>query len=153
MIYIECYADELLIEILGISSKNIEHSHGKGNVCKKLKSKRNSVGMVDADPQTEGPRYIKTLDFVEAKDDITVLYDAKLHNNVVVINPYLEAWLVKAAKNSNINLLQYNLDENPTKFKKVVNTDLRKLRSLLEDIKDTSSMLQTLKKILLSKQK
>ena len=51
MIYIECYADELLIEILGISSKNIEHSHGKGNVCKKLKSKRNSVGMVDADPQ------------------------------------------------------------------------------------------------------
>jgi len=47
---VECRPDFKLVKVLGIPKKKIKHVAGKGNVCRVLKKKENSVGMVDEDP-------------------------------------------------------------------------------------------------------
>ena len=51
MIYVECYADETLVKVLGIPGKEIVHAGGKGNICNKLSKTNCSKGLIDEDPQ------------------------------------------------------------------------------------------------------
>ncbi len=55
----ECEPDEVLVRSLGVPKKKIRHVHSKGNVCRRLLKNKNSVGVVDEDPESVQPSYIQ----------------------------------------------------------------------------------------------
>ena len=98
IIYVECKPDFKLVEVLGISRKKIKHVAGKGNVCRVLKKKGNSVGMVDEDPDCPQPSYLKDLRIVEESHGIKLLSDNRSHNLLILLCPNLEAWILELQK-------------------------------------------------------
>jgi hypothetical protein len=61
MIYIECRPDKILVEALSVPEEEIIHAGSKGNVCNRLSRIRNSKGLVDEDPESAQPTYIRRL--------------------------------------------------------------------------------------------
>ena len=64
MIYVECDTDVALVKNLDIPKKEIIHAGNKGNVCNRLRKTKNSIGLIDEDPQSGQPRYIKNLSLI-----------------------------------------------------------------------------------------
>lgn len=61
MIYVECKPDTTLLSVLGVPRKEIFHAGGKGNVCVRLSKITDSKGLVDEDPESPQPGYLKKL--------------------------------------------------------------------------------------------
>ncbi len=81
LLYVECHPDTVLVRTLGIPKREIRHVHSKGNVCNRLSKSRDSVGLIDEDPNSAQPNYLKTLKLVEEKHDLRLLAD-KNNNRV-----------------------------------------------------------------------
>ena len=104
MIFFECYADEVFLKVLGFSKKSIEHSFGRSRVCFKLSNAKNSMGLIDEDPNSPKEPYLRYLyEFPPIFEDesITFFYDKKS----------------KLAKDRNIDLGNvYNLSNDVKKL-------------------------------------
>lgn len=150
MIYLECYTDEALVKALGIHKKEIYHSFGKSNVCKRLEKSRNSKGLVDEDPGRTQPPYIGKMIIKSNEDDIKLLYDNDTNNNLIVLNPKLEEWILKSAKEVGVNMEDYSLPEDADELHKVIATKNppKEFVHLIEDIKKRSKMLRALEKLI-----
>lgn len=144
MIYLECEPDKVLVSAMGIPRKEIKHSFSKGNVCNRLEKSRNSKGLVDEDPLSMQPSYIKELKLYEEKDEIKLLYDEKTQNYLIVLCPTLEEWILKVVKEAKIDISSYGLPDDRGKLHETINTKLKNLKNLIDDIKQKSSMLKTL---------
>ncbi|MCZ7392012.1 MAG: hypothetical protein ABOK23_08915 [Candidatus Methanoperedens sp.] len=151
MIYLECNTDEALVRAMGVHRNEIFHSGNKGNVCKNLAKKQKSIGLVDEDPFSAQPSYIGKLKIESNKDDIKLLYDKNAQNNLIVLCPRLEDWILKAAKEARVNVKDYSLPDDADEFHKIINTKLEKFVHLIEDIKKRSKKLKTLEKLIKSK--
>ncbi len=120
MIFFECYADEVFLKVLGFSKKSIEHSFGRSRVCFKLSNAKNSMGLIDEDPNSPKEPYLRYLyGFPPIFEDesITFFYDKKSNNKMLVIRPNLEEWSLKLAKDRNIDLGNvYNLSNDVKKL-------------------------------------
>jgi len=118
MIYFECYSDQAFLHSLGVTSKNMDHSFSKGNVCNKLQRSTNSIGLVDEDPGETQPSFIRYL--IEAQrivynDQYLILFsDPKTQNRLILIRPNIEAWSIRIAKDLEIDLSSssFNLSSN-----------------------------------------
>jgi len=148
MIYVECVPDKALVKILGIPGNEIFHAGGKGNICSRLKYSKNSIGLVDEDPYSPQPNYIKKLKFQTKECSIKVLYDAEFKNYLIVLCPRLEEWILKAVKEININIADYNLPQEAMELHKVINTRIKKFENLVRDIFQKSLMLKTLARLI-----
>jgi hypothetical protein len=137
MIYLECDADQALAESLGVRNKNIEHCHGRGNVCNKLKGiKRkvsDSIGMIDEDPGSAPDKYLENIKEINNKNGIKTFKDTN-NNKLIVICPYLEAWIIKQAKASKINPKTYNLPDKPNELHREAIHKLNKFKDLIKDL-------------------
>ena len=146
MIYTECKLDSSLVRILGIPKKQINHQQGKSEVCKQLEKRENLIGMVDEDPSSVQPSYLKRL---PVKEDLPtyglkILNDTSKHNDLIILCPKLEDWILKAAKDAGIDIKRYNLPDDGDELHKVINTDPRKFERLVNDLKGKSKMLEAL---------
>ncbi len=141
MIYVECKPDEAIVITLGIPGKEIEHRNGKGSVCKRLEESINSKGLVDEDPLSTQPSYIKKLTLRSQKHDIKLLYDENAKNYLIMLCPNLEEWILKATKDAEINIKNYNLPDNIDELHKILNTKIGKLTNLLQNLKKKKSRL------------
>lgn len=146
MIYTECKPDSSLVRILGIPNKQIIHQQGKPVVCKQLEKRENWIGLVDEDPSSVQPSYLKRL---PVKEDLPtyrlkILNDTSKHNELIILCPRLEEWILKAAKESGVDIKRYNLPDDGNELHKVINTDLRKFERLVNDLKCKSKMLEAL---------
>lgn len=148
MIYLECNADFALVGILGVPRQEREHSGNKGNVCNKLKKARNSKGLVDEDPRTVQPSYLESLHLLSREHEIKVLYDEKGQNYLIILCPGLEAWIIKAAKETETNMEKFGLPDDSNELHKIINSKIPKFVSLLEYMKQNSRMLKALERIL-----
>ncbi len=144
MIFVECNADKTLLTALGIRSQEICHVFSKGNVCNRLRKNKNCIGLVDEDPGSGQPQYMETLTLVSHENAVRVLHDKNNQNNVVVLCPRLEDWIVDAAKQAELNLANYHLPANGNALHKVVNTRLDEFEKLIKDMKPASQMLKYL---------
>jgi hypothetical protein len=144
MYFVECNPDKALLCTLGISKKQVIHSYGKGNVCNRLKKTSNAIGLVDEDPKSAQPSYIKTLELIDTKDEIKLYFDSKTDNRLILLCPRLEDWIVLAARSANKDITKYGLPDNANVLHKVINIKQRNYQQLIEDIRDKSPMFKTL---------
>jgi hypothetical protein len=150
MIYVECKSDLALVKsVTKILKREIVHEKNKPEVCKRLEKQRNCKGLVDEDPWSTQPRYMKK---VSLEDDLfqyelKVFHDESNGNDFFVLCPRLEDWILKAAKQAGLNVQKYGLPNIPERLHRVINLDLDKFERLLADLKD-SKRLKTLKGLL-----
>jgi len=152
MIYIECKPDYVLVNTLTkFPRKEIIHEFkGKFEVCKRLEAMSDSRGLIDEDPASIQPAYMKGLilanDFAE--NDIKVFGDSRNNNNLIVLCPRLEEWILKSAREAGIDVRDYSLPNDAKKLHEEINISLEKLEKLLADLKNSSNRLKTLKRLL-----
>jgi len=106
-IYVECYPDKVLVDVIAerlrFSKKNIDHRSGKARICKILEKYDNCIALLDEDPYSSQPPYLKR---ILAKSDskvldkygIKVVIDANKNNRIVLLCPRLEEWIIKSTK-------------------------------------------------------
>lgn len=120
-VFVECFADEKLIEFIGVNRKSIVHSQGKGDVINSLLKTSSSIaiGVIDEDPGTNQPVAFRNFIPVSNHPDM-VLCEHKNGKNkkLIILKPKLEGWFYKAAKSVDINPTSFNLPNNPTELHK-----------------------------------
>ena len=145
----ECRTEVLLLKALGFSGKDLNHQGGKGKVCNRLKRTNKAWGLIDKDPESFQPSYLKNLEVIKEEDDIKILYDHKRENTVVMLCPRFEEWILKTAKSAKINLRDYGIPNNPLELWKEINFYLRNLERLIHKLLEKNpSRLKTLKNAL-----
>ncbi|MGI0011058.1 MAG: hypothetical protein ACREAE_06640 [Nitrosopumilaceae archaeon] len=151
MIYLECDPDKALVQTLGLSAKEIKHVYSKGNVCNRLAKSSQSKGLVDEDPLSAQPSYIRKLRLQSHEHQIKILYDEKAHNRLIVLCPRLEEWVLRAAQDAGVNIQDYGLPNNANQLHHIINTRIESLKSLIKSIRDKSKMLKALEGFINSK--
>ncbi len=153
MIYVECNSDYALVKsVTHTSKKEFNHAANKGKICNQLRKQRNCKGLVDEDPLSSQPGYMKEarLENDLREHEIKVLHDDR-NNYLIVLCPRLEEWILRAASEAGIDVRKYNLPNDAAKLHQEININLDKFAKLLEDMKD-SRRLKTLKRLLEEKQ-
>lgn len=146
MIFVECYADETLMKSLGIAGRDITHAYSKGNVCNRLQKTSGSKGLVDEDPASGQPNYLRGLRLISDTYDIKYYRDTKHTNHLIILCPDLETWIINAARKENLDLTQYDLPDNSNELHKIINCELLKFEDLLAALQKLPS-LQHLKRL------
>ncbi len=82
--------DDLLVSTLGITRKEIKHHNDKGRVCKALAQSFKEKAVIDEDPLSTQPKYLKNLIQIEIQHNIITLYDEEKQHTIIVIKPRLE---------------------------------------------------------------
>ncbi len=156
MIFVECSPDLILVQTLRrVSRKDIVHElKGKGEVCKRLAANENCVAMLDEDPGSPQPPYIKSIrlrsDVVD--QSIKVLHDNKRNNFVILLTPKLEDWILRATRLTGLNIVGYGLPSDSKELHRIINGKLDKYQDLLNDLSGKrSSMLVSLRTALETK--
>jgi len=151
MIFVECKPDRVLVwPIMGIPRRAIRHAGNKPRVCKELERRRNCRGLVDEDPWSVQPSYLRRMVVVEdlSSFSIKILYDESRGNCLVVLCPRLEEWVLEAVKEAEIDLRRYGLPRDVEKFHREVNVGLVKFERLIGDLKGHSKRIEMLKRSL-----
>lgn len=150
MIYVECKPDFALVRsITRIPRREIIHERDKSRVCNRLKRQRSCKGLVDEDPLSTQPSYMRKLKLEDDlfRAELKVFHDESNGNYLFVLCPRLEEWILKAAKEVNLNVEKYSLPNIAEKLHRVINLDLDKFEGLLTNLKELKR-LKTLKKLL-----
>lgn len=111
----ECYGDTALIECLGFLEPN--HQHGKGNVKREIKSRfpgAKAVGIIDYDKDIY--KVIDAKISLKESESLFLKQDVGTEHYFIFIKDKLEKFLLKAARESEIDPVQYNI---PNDFKKL----------------------------------
>lgn len=150
MIYVECKPDFALVKsITSIPKGEIIHQKGKSRVCQKLEKDKNCKGLLDEDPLSTQPPYMREVklegDLFQA--ELKVFHDESNGNYLFVLCPRLEDWILEATKEAHLSMKKYGLPNTSEKLHRVINIDLSKFEKLLTDLKD-SQRLKTLRKLL-----
>jgi hypothetical protein len=151
VVFVECNPDKLLLQKMGVPKRKILHAGSKSEVCKRLGKSVNSIGVVDEDPFSIQPPYIKKLKTIEnsQKLGIRVLLDETNNNLVIILSPRLEEWIIGASKEVKISMNRYGLPKDGNKLHKVINSNLDKFEKLLDELVDKSERFLALKSYLL----
>jgi len=152
MYLVECKPDAILIRSLTLASrKEIEHSGNKSHLLKKLtENYTNSKGMIDEDPGRIQPAPLQK--FKEEQDltiyDLRIMHQATRNNMLIILRPTLEDWILKAAREANIDPKEYNLPNESIGLHGQINFLLDKFQKLLDELRIESNRLRELKKYL-----
>lgn len=148
MIFVECKPDKVLVRILGIPTHEIIHAGNKSSVCKKLERSNGSKGLVDEDPDSGQPTYIRRLEIIDMRSDFKILYDPRRDNYLIILCPRLEEWILKAAREAKVEVKKYNLPNNGDYLHRIINLKIDKFERLVLDLRSKSRMLKDLESIL-----
>ena len=148
MIYVECNPDKILVKTLGLPRQEIRHAGDKGKVCNKLRNNTNSVGLVDEDPGSNPPSYFEALKHLSNDNQIRLLHDEKNKNYLIVLCPRLEEWVLRVAREREIDISKYGLSNDASELHELLTIKPERIVKLIEDIKGKSEMLKTLVRFL-----
>lgn len=151
---VECKPDQTLIEILTRTPKrNIIHSGNKsGVIIHLIKNYEDSKGVIDEDPNSRKPRSLQKFREIETFEDfdIKILGYADRNNYLVILNPRLEDWILRCAKESYVDIRAYGLPDDAIRLHEEINLQLNKFERLIRDLMKRSRRLKFLKKILMN---
>jgi len=132
MIFVEGKPDRTLLIAIGLSKKEVTIAGSKGNVCNRLKEKSDVKGVVDEDPESAQPGYIKGLTKKSEDCNLICYYDRIKQNTLIVIKPDLEKWVISWAKRHKIDTKKYYLPDNSKELKKNINQRLDKFEKFID---------------------
>lgn len=154
MTYFECYSDELLLRNLGFTAKELSggHSFGRAKVCYRLSKSNDSVALIDEDPGSSMDPYLsqvsKTVPIFT--DNYLICWKDKKNNNLlVVLRPDLETWIIRLAKDVDIDLTEYRLSNDSEKLYDLLMLSSKRetFKKLLQDLSKHKIILK-LKEVL-----
>jgi len=143
MIYVECKPDEVLVKALGIPRRGVIHEHCKGNICNRLLKSRDSKGLVDDDPRSGQPSYVRNLKVESQGQNIKLLLDEQRSNHLIVLCPTLEEFVLKASEEAGVDVKAFGLPDTLEELHKVINIRLEKFNELIPEIRN-SPLFKTL---------
>lgn len=106
-VFVECKPDEALVVALGATKRDVTHYQGKDELMKALLKRQDVTGVVDEDPFSSQPSYLKRMAAGETTDGVRLLTDTQRNHRLLLICPRLEEWLVAAAKESGLSLQNF----------------------------------------------
>ena len=134
-VFVECKPDEMLVYSLGIPRRDIEHALGRASVCAQLCRRSNHLGMVDEDPNTVPPPYLKHLEQESWAHGLRVMFDKERCNRLIMLSPRLEEWLVRAAKEAGVKLSDFGFEsDNGIQLHSEINQRLGSLEKLVVEL-------------------
>lgn len=141
MIYVECKPDTVLVRTLtGLPAREvIDEPKGKNGVVGRVMSSRNARGLVDEDPLTVQHSYLMSMHLSrdEPATGLRLLHDRIRGNNIVLLCPKLEDWVVRAARDAGTDLQDYNLPRDARQLHGVINHRLSNFQRLVEALNNT----------------
>jgi hypothetical protein len=73
MVLVECKPDERLIRLLGVPRSRIRHEGSKGDLCNRLRREENHIAVIDEDPASAQPSYLRNARLIEENHGVRVL--------------------------------------------------------------------------------
>jgi hypothetical protein len=146
----ECYADTLLLSILGFEKK-VEHSLSKSKIGWKLKKyldagvKLNTIAVYDEDPEPFKESHPFFKNFIEKHFDNELKIKILNFKDfwIIEICPDLESWILYIAKKNKFNLKEYNIPSNSKELHSLTATT-----NIPKNIKDFFLILKSTKELL-----
>lgn len=138
MVYLECKPDEALARSLGVRRRDISHQRNKEQVLKTITRVTNCIALVDEDPNSLPPPLFGQL--LRQEDSLAqgiLLYlDRRRNNQVIVLCPNLEGWVIRSAQESHIlhHRPPYRLPEAARSLHNIINDRLPSFRHLIADL-------------------
>ena len=123
-IYLERKPDEVLVKALGFLRKVVNHHNDRGRVCDKSEKEIEAIGLIDEDPGSSHPTYLKSLIAVETKHDVRLLKDANRGHILIVIQPRPEEWILTLAAKQQVDVKQFGLPDKPERLHQLVTSRL-----------------------------
>ncbi|HEY0551393.1 MAG TPA: hypothetical protein VGF13_17445 [Verrucomicrobiae bacterium] len=96
-----------MVVMLGAARQEVTHYRGKDELAKALQKRTSVVAMIDEDPLSVQPTYLKTLIVADSSNAVRLLRDVQRKHRVLVVCPRLEEWLVAAVKESGLSLQNF----------------------------------------------
>jgi hypothetical protein len=136
MLYVECYADELLAQVLGVPRREVRHECGKGNIFRRLRQLEAGKGLVDEDPSACQPAEWLQYRVVAQQGSVTLRQHVRAEaRQVIVLSPRLEEWLYERAEACQIRPEAYGLPRSAEMLKKFPRYESKPaFRKFLEDL-------------------
>ena len=143
MIIVECHSDKTLVQCLTSLPREyiIHQMRGKSGVCNQLAERTNSKGLIDEDPLSAQHPY--------EKDGVTrgnyTQYDIKhldfpsQGNELIVLCPKLEDWVLKTAQIAGIDVTRHGFPDEPNKLHRIIDQKLNEFRILVNMLKKQKS--------------
>lgn len=148
MIYVECTPDATLLKTLGIKRKEILHEGGKAKVCRRLEKKEGCKGLIDEDPNSVQPPYLKRISIEKLSNGVKTGEDNINNNTVIILSPRLEEWIIEAAREAKVDIKKHNLSDNPDELHKIINANVDKFEELIGDLRTKSKRMKVLSDLL-----
>ena len=143
MIYVECKPDQKLVQLAsGFQQREIIHElKGKYGIAARLGDQRNASGMLDEDPGKHQPSYLTKLHVSDEIIDagLKLLKDTARGNQVILLMPRLEEWVLRAAHDVDLDVIRLGLPRNPNRLHEEINLDIRKFERLLRELESNNS--------------
>ena len=143
VLVVECSPDAVLAQVLtGVPRKCLLHEANKPEVVKRLvKYCWNSKGLVDEDPGAAWPRLIREFRNREHLREygLSVFHDPERGNQLVVLHPRLEEWILAAAQGASVPVERYDLPSNSAEFRKIVKLSIDRFEHLVRDLYESRS--------------
>ena len=150
-VLIECNADKIFIQVLGIPKRNIEHAGGKGNICRKLSRFGKYIGLMDEDPNTIQSRYLENLiqsQNIEPQHRLKIIHDRDRRNLIIIVCPRLEEWILDAAEEAGVSLTDFGLPETADRLHQVNTLRPVNWQRALHELLKRSTRLQYLQRVI-----
>jgi len=131
-IVLEYNADEALMMALGISKKEIQHQPNKGAVCNYQKKEAIPIAIIDEDPGAGQPKILSDFSTKTTQHGVRLLIHRNLNQKIIVIQPFLENWLIDRCSSAKIDPQEYGLPNSGKGLHKVVNNRLEQFKRLIK---------------------
>lgn len=150
-VFVECKPDETLVLTLGVAKRSVTHYSGRDELFKALGNSQGVIGVVDEDPLSAQPTYLKRLGQCDTQDGLKCLMDQHRNHRVVILCPRLEDWLVATMKSAGLRLGDFGFQAHDAySLHGEINERLSSLRKLLDELLNAKNQrLTTLKSMLL----
>ena len=139
----ECYADTNLMNVL--TGKKCNHQKGCATVCKTLEKKlQNQFAVAIIDKDKRQPEATKEFEEICQSDSLVVCKHKERPHYLILINPAIERFILKAANESGVNLADYHLPDHLEELIRITKSqsakESKQLARLFEDIRDASNI-------------
>lgn len=144
MIFVECFPDATLaVVVTGAPPREVIHDfHGRFDVVHRLSRGQNLLGMVDEDLAAPPPPYFGRITLVADLPEaaLRVYRDPRRNNQIAVLRPRLEEWVLRAARLERADMADYNLPADIGMLREVINHRLDNLERLMNDLRGSAPM-------------
>ena len=137
----ECYVDTALIETIAPpeNKRGYNHQMGCNKVGSIMENKLNdcfALGIVDKDKRSI--KYLEQFDLIIQKENLLLFKHKQKPHFIIQISPAIEKFILDSARNANLNMEDYGLDNNlerlMRKTKKATSKNDLQLIKLFKDL-------------------